>query len=132
MQNILLMFNDEMKWFDTVKHAQDYAILLPLSEEFAIYTLHMKGKRSGIEWTPVTDHASNLRAIAKGTSSMKTTTKELRKTAKRSGAWTDTEIKTLATNRKTGMEIQKIATALGRSYNACYSKLQTLKKRGLI
>lgn len=118
MKPVLLhiLFNNSLEFenieCDTVKEAQETAeVCEHFKPTFHIYTLYSQGIPKGIEWNLDTDHATNLRENKKAA------------VPRGSSTWTDLEAETLVKNYKDGMKISQVAKSLGRSYNACYSKL---------
>ena len=119
MNNVIMFANATRYDFDTVKEAQEHAATLTEGDEFSIFTLYTKGTRAGIIWETQADTAANLREIKKAEA----------KKGKRSGTWSTLEEETLMANYKNKMPITQIAEALGRSYNACYCKIDAIKKK---
>ena len=122
MNNVIMFITGDasnVMNFDTVKEAQDYAESLGEGDEFSVFTLYTKGTRSGITWETQVDTGTNLREIKKT---------EIK--GKRSGGtWSVLEEETLMTSYRSKMPIRQIAEALGRSYNACYCKINAIKKK---
>jgi len=119
MNNVIMFTNDTRYDFDTVKEAQEYAATLTEGDEFSIFTLYTKGTRAGIIWETQVDTGTNLREIKKAEA----------KKGKRGGTWSVLEEETLMSNYKDKMPIKQIAEALGRSYNACYCKIDAIKRK---
>jgi hypothetical protein len=126
MQTVILRItdkdeHDEVKWFDTIKQAQDAAVAYK-DCQFGIFTMHLEGKRPiEIEWKPATDHATNMRVNTKNA--------KARKKSGRAGAWSQLEVDTAIRARAAGKTLHVIAAKLGRSYNSVYMKLQKEKKK---
>ena len=119
MNNVIMFANATRYDFDTVKEAQEYAATLTEGDEFSIFTLYTKGTRAGIVWETQADTGTNLREIKKAKV----------KKGKRGGTWSVLEEETLMAHYKSKMPIKQIAEALGRSYNACYCKIDAIKRK---
>jgi hypothetical protein len=115
-QTVLLITEDEQKWFLTVKEAQDAADNME-APHFEIFTLYSTGERPSIDWCLNTEHTANVRENKKT------------EAAERRGKWSDIEIQTLEDNLADGVSMTDIAHALKRSYNSIYVKAQELKAK---
>jgi hypothetical protein len=115
-ETVLLITEDEQKWFVTVKEAQDAADKME-APHFEIFTLYSTGERPSIDWSLNTEHVTNVRQNKKA------------EAAERSGKWSDIEIQTLEDNLEDGVSMTDIAHALKRSYNSIYVKVQEFKTK---
>jgi hypothetical protein len=115
-QTVLLITEDEQKWFLTVKEAQDAADNME-APHFEIFTLYSTGERPSIDWCLNTEHTANIRENKKT------------EAAERRGKWSGIEILALEDNLADGVSMIDIAHDFKRIYNSFYVNAHELKEK---